>query len=510
MRGLLWTVVQVLGLVLLALFGVSRLLPDLLGASASSAIRGAGFADAVFTVEHVGWEGLDARLRLGGDTGTTEAGQGVDAIRLEYSPAGLAAGRVDRVTLTGARLSLRVGPEGVELLGREAHGGPPATVPGWLSALRLPVAELAVDDAVLSLTSPLGAATVPLSGHLTSPGEGRLDGRLELSLLPIGPRATAELRARSGPSGLTVDLDARAGLAGALTLGGESYALDGDARLQARVRHDGKGLDGSAEVRVAGLSLRGPAFTVSGVNGLVALSSLDPVLTPPGQWLSANSIDVGLPLTEALVSFQVRRGERLAIEQAEVRWAGGRLRMLPASFASGDRRRSLTLEADGLDLEQVLAQFEVQGLEATGTLGGRIPVELEGSGVRVEGGRLQAAGTGRVRYDPADPPAFLGGGGDSGTAVLREALRNFHYDELALTIDGVLGKETVVGLKLKGANPDFQGGRPVALNVRLSGALDRILRSGLRSYQIPDSVRERIEQLGTPKTGNATPGKQKR
>ena len=510
MRGLLWTVVQVLGLVLLAVFGVSRVLPELLGASASSAIRGVGFPEAVLTVERIGWGGLDARLRLGADTGGGEGGQGVEGIRLEYSPAGLAMGRVDRVALTGARLSLRVGPEGVELLGREAHGGPPATVPGWLSALRLPVAELAVDDAVLSLTSPLGAATVPFSGHLTSPGEGRLDGRLELSLVPIGPRATAELRARSGPSGLTVDLDARTGLAGALTLGGEPFALDGEARLKARVRHDGKGLDGSAEVRVAGLSLRGPAFTVSGVNGLVALSSLDPVLTPPGQWLSANSIDVGLPLTEALVSFQVRRGERLAIEQAEVRWAGGRLRMLPASFASGDRRRSLTLEADGLDLEQVLAQFEVQGLEATGTLGGRIPVELEGSGVRVEGGRLQAAGTGRVRYDPADPPAFLGGGGDSGTAVLREALRNFHYDELALTIDGVLGKETVVGLKLKGANPDFQGGRPVALNVRLSGALDRILRSGLRSYQIPDSVRERIEQLGTPKTGNATPGKQKR
>lgn len=504
-RGWRWAVAVFGGLVAgvlvagaagFGLVAAGYLLPAWVGQRVSALVRDSGFPEAVVTVERLGLDGLDASLRLEGAPEGAAEGQGVRQIGVEYSPSGLWAGRVDRVTVTGARLGLRLGPTGVELTGRQPAEGASGASPG-LQSVRL--TELVLEDVLLTVVTPIGATAVPLSGWLRQPEPGRFEGRLDLRLTPEGPSASLDLQAGVDPSGLTADLDVRADLAGVLAIGGEPHALSGDARLRARLRRDAGGFDGSAELRLAGGSIAGPAFAASDVSALVHASSLRPLATPPGQWVSVGMLDLGLPLRDGVVVFQVGRGGGLMLERAEFRWAGGRLGVLPASLAPGQRRRTLTLEAAGIGLDQVLALFEVEGLEATGGLDGRIPVTLEGDEVRVEGGRLVATGAGRLRYDPAEPPAFLGAGSDGGTAVLREALRNFHYDELALTIDGVVGQESVVGLKVRGHNPEFQGGRAVSLNVRLSGALDRILQSGVRSYRIPDSVREQIQQFGNPK-----------
>ncbi len=489
--------VIVAGALALALAAALASLPGWLGERASAVVREVGYPEAMVTVERVGLEGLEARLRLG--DGGPAGGQGVERVRIDYSPAGLRARRLDRVTISGARLGLRVGPDGVELTGRQGADEVPPASQGPEAELALPLTELILEDVVLTLATPAGDATVPLSGRLEQPEPGRFEGQLELRLAPEGPRATVELQARAAPSGLTADLDARADLAGVLAIGAEPHVLAGEARLRARLSQGPSGLESSAELRLAGGSLTGPTFAAREVSALVHASSLRPLATPPGQWVSVGTLDLGVPLRDGVATFQIRRGGTLVLEQAEFHWAGGRLRLLPTTFAAGQRRTALVVEAAGIGLDQVLALFQVEGLEASGTLHGRVPVTLEGEEVRVEGGRLVAAGAGRIRYDPAEPPAFLAASGDSGTAVLREALRNFHYDELALTMDGAFGQESVVGLKVKGHNPDFQGGRAVSLNVSLSGALDRILQSGVRSYRIPDSVREQIQQYGNPK-----------
>jgi hypothetical protein len=489
--------VIVAGALALALAAALAGLPGWLGDRASARVREVGYPEAVVIVERVGLDGLEARLRLG-DAGPA-GGQGVERVRVDYSPAGLRSGRLDRVTVSGARLGLRLGPAGIELAGRQRADEVPPESRGPAGELALPLTELILEDVVLTLATPVGDATVPLSGRLEQPQPGRFEGHLDLRLAPDGPRAQVDLQALAAPSGLTADLDARADLAGVLAIAATPHVLAGEARLRAQLTRGVGGFGGNAELRLAGGSLTGPTFAAREVSARVHVSSLRPLATPPGQWVSVGTLELGVPLRDGVAAFQIGRGGSLVLEQAEFHWAGGRLRLLPVTLVMGQSRRALTVEATGIGLDQVLALFEVEGLEASGTVDGRIPVTLEGEEVRVEGGRLVAAGAGRIRYDPAEPPAFLAASGDSGTAVLREALRNFHYDELALTMDGVFGQESVVGLKVRGHNPDFQGGRAVSLNVRLSGALDRILQSGVRSYRIPDSVREQIQQYGNPK-----------
>jgi hypothetical protein len=77
-----------------------------------------------------------------------------------------------------------------------------------------------------------------------------------------------------------------------------------------------------------------------------------------------------------------------------------------------------------------------------------------------------------------------------------QALSNFQYNELTLTLDREPGGDTVALLHVKGQNPNFYDGYPVELNLNISGKLDQILDRGLQGYRIPETIRERLGDFG--------------
>jgi len=79
---------------------------------------------------------------------------------------------------------------------------------------------------------------------------------------------------------------------------------------------------------------------------------------------------------------------------------------------------------------------------------------------------------------------------------LLQALENFRYETLRLTVDGRTDAEMDVGLHIAGANPDLYDGYPIEFNLNLEGALANVLRSGLAGYQIPERIRERMQGFG--------------
>ncbi|HYE51197.1 MAG TPA: YdbH domain-containing protein [Azospirillaceae bacterium] len=268
----------------------------------------------------------------------------------------------------------------------------------------------------------------------------------------------------------------------------------GTVAFRSRLGWGPKGPKGDAELLLDRLTLAGPLGAVRELSGVLKASSLSPLVMPPGQLLAIGLLDIGIPLQDGLVAFEVKDGEVLKLDKAEFHWAGGQVRVQPFQSALREHRRTVVLEANGLDLGKVLSLAPVEGLEAAGKLDGRIPLVLAGTDLRFDKGRLAARGPGRIAYDPANPPAFMDPQSNSSVALAMQALQNFNYKALAVTVDGAAGREMTVTLKVDGANPDFYGGYPVALNVNLSGALGSIVRAGLGSYNLPDAVRERIEQ----------------
>ncbi len=110
----------------------------------------------------------------------------------------------------------------------------------------------------------------------------------------------------------------------------------------------------------------------------------------------------------------------------------------------------------------------------------------------IEGGELEAAGPGWLRYRSDGVPAALQQGGEN-VGLLLQALENFRYEALRITLDGRTDAEMDIGLHVKGANPDLYDGYPIELNLDLEGELANILRSGLATYQIPERIRERMQ-----------------
>jgi hypothetical protein len=254
----------------------------------------------------------------------------------------------------------------------------------------------------------------------------------------------------------------------------------------------GDGADrGRAEILLKDVAIDTGAATASGINAVVTADRLSPLHLPAGQTVSVTLMDVGLPLTDGEIRFGVE-GNRLSITKAEWNWAGGWLKATPFETGMKDPDLNVALEADGVDLQQLLALAAIDGLSASGTLHGSLPLHVSTGTVAIETGRLETTGPGTLRYDPTNPPAFLSGDPGSGTDMLLQALTDFRYDSLALSIDGTAGGEMTLSFAIRGSNKDFYDGYPVALNLKVGGALDTILRRGLATYRIPSTVRDRM------------------
>jgi hypothetical protein len=150
------------------------------------------------------------------------------------------------------------------------------------------------------------------------------------------------------------------------------------------------------------------------------------------------------------------------------------------------------LRAEQLDLGQLLALTRLDGLTGEGSLDGVLPVRLTEGAAIIEGGELAATKAGVLRYDAGKAPAALQASGE-GVALLLQALENFHYEALRITLDGRTDATMDIGLHVGGANPDLYGGHPIEFNLNLEGEIGNILRQGVSSYQIPDRVRERMQ-----------------
>jgi len=544
-RAIAGTVAVGVTLGVVGLGGVILAGPALIGATATEILRGTGFTGAVVTVTGLriadGWRGL--RLEISGDSGPLEAAAkaldlpmsgrlilsgalvvGTDGGAVTVTPDGCLPAKAEGLTVSAQRLDL---PQGATLcavqkgeLLRWAPGS--MTVAAELQAPRLdlPTSSLRAEQVVLRLgqdgTGRRADATVVRLTNTAKPA-------------PVVPLAVTMQAVQAGEGPWTIDGSAK-GANGLLTVGlnGTYDQSAGSGRLEAvakpiRLAGNGPGLAaisplGATFLEKASGTLSGKAtlsltpkgfttagqavvkdlagatgpVTVAGVSGTVALSSLSPPVIPDGQKLSIGLLDVGIPLTDGTLLFGYGRDGRLDVDRAEWRWAGGTLHADPFELAPDKPKGTVILHADGIDAAKLLELIAVDGLEASGKLAGTLPVVLAGDTVTLNGGVLESAGPGTLRYDPAKPPSGLKGEEGSPTAMLMGALTDFHYETLRITIDGQAGGELSAGFSLRGANPSFYDGYPVALNLKLSGALDRILRQNLDVYRIPDTVRERM------------------
>lgn len=442
---------------------------DLAGFAATQALRRAGFPDAAVTVTDLSVERTRALVRLdrqGSVGGTLTVRHPLDA---------LMEGRIERLDLGDARLRLDAAKDGsLRIAGYPLTGSAGTAGSGGAAgggSIAIPIDTIQLGDAAVTLATPRGTAI----------------GTLRLTMNRDGAIHRGQATLTAPAKGLPVLTH--------WTGAGTIAETMGTLTAKARLTWDGVALKAQGDLLLADLAGQFGPVSASGINGVLSFPSLFPPVIAAGQTLAVKLLDVGLPLTDGTLRFGYGAKGRLSVERAEWHWAGGILRADPFTIDPVAPRGTVTLRAEGVHLGPMLAMVAVDGLEASGTVSGRLPVRIGADSVHLNGGLLEADGPGTLRYDPENPPGFLKGEEGSPTALLMGALTDFRYDTLSATVEGQAGGELAVGIAIRGSNPAFYDGYPVALNLKVSGALDRILRQSLDTYRIPETVRDRMTEF---------------
>jgi hypothetical protein len=265
----------------------------------------------------------------------------------------------------------------------------------------------------------------------------------------------------------------------------------GHVGLEALASYANDELAASGVVALRGVSLETEYATLRGLSGLVSVTDLDPLTTPPGQTLWMSHVDAALPLANGTLVFSISGDEAIEVERSEWALAGGRL-LASGRLPLGVEERRVTLGAEGLLVERVLAALDFEGLSGTGSLSGTIPVRQQGATLFVEEGRLQGTQPGVIRYKGSTAEAALR---QPQLATVLGALENLEYDELGLTLSGDLADRMDVKLHIRGRNPNFQRGRPVVVNVNVDAPVGSLLRAGTVATSVPDEIEGQVQRF---------------
>lgn len=236
----------------------------------------------------------------------------------------------------------------------------------------------------------------------------------------------------------------------------------------------------------------GPVQFVN-MNGVITIDEPWPISTAPGQEIAIEQILAGLPMSNALLRFELN-GPVMQVEEGRLDMAGGRASIAPTAINMTAAGQRMTLKIDQLSVSELFKVAGVAGLSGEGTISGQAPITLFPNGIIIDKASFAAEAPGILRYDAAQAPGALSNAGDS-VGLALQALSNFHYKELAVTLDRRLTGDTDLGLHISGSNPSFYNGYPVEFNLNLSGKLDEVLRKGLAGYNLPSTIQERLNDL---------------
>ncbi|MEX2632383.1 MAG: YdbH domain-containing protein [Tistlia sp.] len=438
------------------------------------------------------------------------------AAEAALEPTGLnidGRGGQDDLILSAGSLTLDLTrPEGGEWQGTVVAGGldarlaePAATLRGARLVARLQGSEVDLELAGATLAS---SAEPPLFPALALSGSGELAGQaLRYRLRGRGLEGALDLAATGRQ-----DFEAGAGSA-EVTVAPLVFQTGG---LQPGDLHpalaDLERATGSASARLAlrlggttrmtgGIELSEVGFTAAGatVEGLdldLALESLSPPASPPGQPFSIARIDVGVPLTGVTGTLQLRpagAASELLVERAEAGFLDGRLAVENALLDPAAKRYDVTLLVEGVDLERLLALADLPEVSGSGRLSGAIPVSLVEGALVIREGALEARSPGVIAFRSEEARQALASGGEQ-VELMLQALEDFRYQVLRLSVDKPAEGDSSVFLKLEGHNPAVLDGQPFVLNVNLTSNAAPLLAALARGTEISDSLVEELLQ----------------
>ena len=393
----------------------------------------------------------------------------VDRLSLADTASATAAVYLENVAVRGAADLIDMNSGVYVPSTKVAVSGTEVTAPGFRGTVS--VAGSAV-SASLETVGIDQNATIE-ARHDTSSGIGRMS--LDEAGLSFGRRTLAQ---RVSPWPHPWNLSA----------GSMLLTLDADWRL----RDDA--LSATSTVQFADLAgfhddiaFTGLATTLHGVYTAATGFAIEPAE------LSLALVDVGLPVENISARYRFdAENQAVDVEYLRMEAFGGVIQADPFSYRTAAERNNLVLNAEGLDLVELLSMQDFEAISVAGRIDAVLPVAIVGNRIIVEDGTLTGvAPGGRIRYNPG--PGYAPAP-ESGIALATRALSNFEFDALSSAVSFGESGDLKLQMKLTGRNPDLDSRRPVVLNLGVDTNIPQMLRSLQAARTVEDIIKKRAEQ----------------
>ena len=208
--------------------------------------------------------------------------------------------------------------------------------------------------------------------------------------------------------------------------------------------------------------------------------------------LSLALVDIGLPLENITARYRLDANNRAVdVDALRMEAFDGVIWAEPFSFRTSAQRNTLTLNAEKLDLAELLAMQDFEAIDVTGRISALLPVTIADDRILIEGGTLTGeAPGGHIQYSD--------GAGEEPTAgaiaLARQALSNFEFDTLSSTVAYGTDGDLKLQMKLTGRNPDLESRRPVVLNLGVESNIPQMLSSLQASRAVEQIIKKRAER----------------
>lgn len=244
---------------------------------------------------------------------------------------------------------------------------------------------------------------------------------------------------------------------------------------------------GAVRLQEGRLASTAQAITAEGIEAAVEFTDFAALRTKPGT-LRMRELRTGkLTLTDLAADFSLEGPGRLAVTHATLKTLGGSVTAEPFALAPSRSELDAVLLADGISIEQVMALTQDLPAKATGRVNGRVPVHIDGSGLKLGTGWLSLTPGVQAEIEFNAKGLLTGGAAPNspGYAVLQKVesgLLKLRISELRLDIRPTNVPEgRSAQLHLKGAPVDPEVKAPVILDLNVNGPLEKLINMGMDS-----------------------------
>ena len=229
---------------------------------------------------------------------------------------------------------------------------------------------------------------------------------------------------------------------------------------------------------------------LSGLNADLTFSSFFPLVTEGPQTVTIKSWDVGIPLPEGVVVFEAVP-DGIKVDSARWPVGTGAISLDPTIWRYTAEENRMKLRVKDVPISEFLGDVGGKNFQATGNVSGLLPIVISGIDVQVEDGTLAVTDGGVVRFST---PFTDKAGEASGYAQLAfDALKEFYYEELEVSLNGPLDGLINVRIVFEGFNPNVMDGAYIRYNINIAGELLNIIRNFQKlGANITDEVKKAV------------------